>query len=94
MAMPRPEQRLEGSSFCENSVINFLFFIDCNRYDLVIMEFTHLMDRDLGSVRMANEPKEDKYSRLRQSVGHWQDIRWPCRGRSEDWRDLVLVRTQ
>ena len=40
-------------------------FIDWNQWDLVIMEFTRPMDRDLDSVRKAVEQKEVKYSRLR-----------------------------
>ena len=37
-------------------------FIDWNQRDLVIMEFTRPMDRDLDSVRKADEQTEVKYS--------------------------------
>ena len=64
--------------------------IDWNQRDLVIMEFTHPMDRDLDSVRKAVEQEEVKYSRLRQALERTLEPGWKVQIAKKIWGSLSL----
>ena len=51
-------------------------FIDWNRRDLVILEFTRPMDNDLQSLGRADSQKEEKYGRLKSKLERTLPFGW------------------